>query len=125
MTRGEAFKTMGDIDKVAEIARANPGTLFWVPTRAWRSLAHRAKIERILFPIRNIRVQASLDPSNTPEEMESLTATGWSTMFFGDDTATEGRMLCPKTHKGRKGACATCRGGCFSPAQTHVHLLKH
>lgn len=125
MTRGEAFRTVSDIRKVAEICKANPGTLFWVPTRAWRSKVHREVIERELFKVRNLRLMASIDPSNTDAEIESIKASGWSTMFFGDDTATEGRMLCPKTHKHKVGACATCKGGCFSAKQTHVHLLQH
>lgn len=125
MTRGEAISTMADIDKVASIATANPDRLVWVPTRAWRNPVLREAIEARLFPLPNLRLQASLDPSNTDAERDDLTASGWSTMFFGDDTATAGRFLCPKTHDHASGHCLTCKGGCFSSKQTHVHLKQH
>lgn len=125
MTRGEAFSTEGDVFKVAKILNANKQTLFWIPTRAWRDESMRELLVLYIMPLKNARLQASLDPTNSTEEINSLVADGWSTMFFGDDSDTEGRFLCAKTHKGKKGHCAICRGGCFSNKQTHVHLKQH
>ena len=51
MSRGEAFKAAKDVRKVAELARSNPGTTFWIPTRAWRNRSRREQIEKVLFPI--------------------------------------------------------------------------
>jgi hypothetical protein len=123
-TRGEPFAVLEDLAKVLDIAKANPSRVFWCPTRAWRSPALRAALEP-LRRVRNLRILASIDPSNTPEEVAGLVADGWSTMYFGDDTATDGRIKCPKTWGHVKGACATCKNGCFSRAQVHVHLKKH
>ena len=124
-TRGETLLSSADIDRVIAIAQSLPNTLFWIPTRAWRDAEMRAEIVTRLFPIENIRLCASLDPSNTQDEETGLIAEGWSTLYYGDDTATDGRMLCPKTHGHVTGACATCANGCFSKSQTHVHLKKH
>lgn len=125
MTRGETFETYSDIEKVKDILRKNPKTLFWIPTRAWRNVIFRNAIEHEIMPFKNARVQASLDPSNSTDEVEEIIKRGWSTMFFGDDTATQDRVMCPKTWKGKKGHCAVCRGGCFSSKQNHIHLKEH
>ena len=34
-TRGEALASFEDVRRVFEVARRNPGTVFWIPTRAW------------------------------------------------------------------------------------------
>jgi len=127
MTRGEAFSTIEDIKKVKDLLKSNPSTIFWIPTRAWRNIELRKAIESDIMTIKNARVQASLDPSNTQEEISSIIADGWSTMFFGDDSeqSQQNRKLCPKTHQGKKAHCSKCIGGCFSPKQTHVHLKQH
>ena len=124
-TRGEVLSVPQDVFKVAEIAKASPAVLFWIPTRAWRNAGMRELVQSVLFPLPNIRLCASLDPTNTAEENASLKSDGWSTLFFGDNTATDGRMLCPKTWEHTKGACATCERGCFSAARTDVHLKQH
>lgn len=124
MTRGEAFETVNDISRVRSIITANPDRLVWLPTRAWRGHL-RSLIEQHIMPLPNVRLMASIDPSNTPEEIADLTTSGWSTMFFGDDNATEGRFLCPKTHDHQNGHCLTCENGCFSADQVHVHLKSH
>jgi hypothetical protein len=113
------------VSKIKRIAEAVPGTLFWIPTRAWRDDALRALVQTVLFRIPNIRLCASLDPTNTPGEIDSLKQDGWSTLYFGDNADTAGRMLCPKTWEHAKGACATCANGCFSAARVDVHLKKH
>lgn len=129
MTRGEGISTHGDINRVRRIAEGNPDTIFWLPSRAWRDDTLCARIVAELFPVPNLRVLASLDPSNSAEEIESLARDGFSTMFFGDDSelATAGRFKCPKTHSHAKGHCAVCstRKGCFSRAPVHVHLKEH
>lgn len=135
MSRGEALKDKSDIARVLDICKSNPNTLFWLPTRAWRSSELRPIIEKQLLPLPNLALNASLDPSNTDEEWKSLAASGWSTMFYGDNaritTPMNTRMfLCPKTHKKLKGHCATCKAGCFGSrtsynARTDVHLSKH
>lgn len=119
MTRGEAFSTVSDIVRVARILDANPGTVFWIPTRAWTDASMRRRIEEYIMTRRNVRVLASIDPT-MPEPPE-----GWSTMFFGDDDDTDGRHKCPKTHGHKVGACATCRSGCFAKKRADIHLCKH
>jgi hypothetical protein len=130
MTRGEAFKTPGDVAKVADILASNPGTLFWIPTRAWRNDTMRQLVQTHIRPFANARVMASTDPTTTAEDWTKLRDWGWSTMYFGDDEkrATdigEPMFPCPKTHKGKHGACRTCRNGCFSTQRVNVHLRGH
>ncbi len=133
-TRGEPFKDIGDVSKVQRLLVANPDTLFWIPTRAWRSPLLRVMIETEIMLMSNAVVLASMDPSNTSEDWQSLKIAGWSTMFYGSDnlrtTPNGDRMfLCPKTHKGIKGHCATCKAGCFAPRtlnrRVDVHLSQH
>jgi hypothetical protein len=124
-TRGEAFSDLSDVAKVAEIAEANPGRVFWVPTRGWRKAEIRNEIERRIFPLSNVRVLASIDPSNTGAEVYRLTERGWSTIFFGDDNATRGRVKCPKTWGHKDGHCTVCRKGCFNKNRVDVHLKQH
>jgi hypothetical protein len=124
-TRGEAFSTLEDVDKVAEIIRSNPTTLFWIPTRGWRNPDIRRAIEARIFTLPNARPMASLDPSNDKAEYEALVAWGWSTLYFGYDTPRKGHFLCPKTWDHEKGACASCTDGCFSTDRVDVHLKSH
>jgi hypothetical protein len=135
MTRGEGLKTLEDVQRVRSICLNNPHTLFWLPTRGWRNSAIRALAENQLMNLPNLALNASMDPSNTAAEWASLKASGWSTMFYGDDTLTTtpngDRMFpCPKTHKGMKGHCMTCKAGCFGAKtsygkRTDVHLSQH
>lgn len=130
MTRGEAFKTLDDIYKVVDVLVKNPDTLFWVPTRAWRNRIMRSLLNEQVAWRKNIRLIASMDPSNTPDEWEAVRELGWSTMFYGNDTldATptgEPFFKCPKTWDKKKAACATCVGGCFEDVQVNVHLKRH
>lgn len=129
MTRGEAFACLSDVDKVADVVASNPSTLFWIPTRAWRNREYREAIELKVMILENARVLASIDPTNDFAEVAEVMEHGWSTMFFGDDSATDGRVLCEKTHSHTKGACATCSNGCFQAkfgeAPVHVHLKQH
>ena len=131
MTRGEAIKDVSDIGRVLDICKANPERLVWVPTRAWRNPLLRALIEGALFDVPNLAILASIDPETTDHEPE-LIASGWNTMFYGDDSpqATEGRFLCPKTWRDIKGACGTCKAGCFAKpilgrTGVRVHLSQH
>ena len=133
MTRGEAIKDMSDVFRIKTLCEATPNTTWWVPTRAWRNKGLKQLIEDGLFPLKNVAINASLDPSNTKEEEQLLKDSGWATMYFGDDTKTtssigDRRYLCPKTHKKLK-ICDTCKGGCFSKVAigrtSHVHLSQH
>lgn len=124
-TRGEAFYSAQNVLKIAEIAKALPETIFWIPTRAWRNAVRRAEIMAHLFPLKNVRVMASLDPTNSPAEIDSLKADNWSTIFYGDDTAIDGRTKCIKTWNHAEGACAKCKTGCFKTGRVDVHLKEH
>lgn len=125
MSRGEAFKTEDDVNKVVDFAEKNPDTVFWIPTRAWRSARLRSLIEDGLMGRENVRILASTDPTTSEEEQEMLERRGWSTMFFGDNSATEGRVKCPKTWEGKKGYCIGCEKGCFSKGRVDVHMKQH
>jgi len=125
MTRGEALSCGADIDRVKLIATEalRRRVKVWLPTRAWRNRSLWPIVKSNLQPfIRSgaLRLLASTDPSDPIGP-----ADGTSTMFFGDDDATSGRVRCRKTHAHVKGACATCRGGCFSPTERHIHLKQH
>lgn len=123
-SRGEAFSEPSDIGKVYDILNKNPDTLIWIPTRAWRGPLREFVKE--LSMIQNARVMASIDPSNTKDEIDKLISEGWSTLFFGDDTDISNRFLCPKTWNKIKGECYRCgAGGCFSDIRVDVHLKKH
>ena len=136
MTRGEAFSTHADIARVVKLAAGTPSTVWWIPTRAWRDASLRAAIVDTFASVSNVVVLASMDPSNTRDEWQALHADGWATMYFGDDTLAEtpdGQPLfkCPKTWGHVKGACGTCKNGCFKAhtkpdsAPVNVHLSAH
>lgn len=129
-TRGENIETFADVARWLDIATKNKGTIFWLPTRAWRDDGLRGLVQSILMPLDNVRIMASMDPSNTPAEWAMLLEAGWSTMFFGDDdmrqTPTGAPMMrCPKTWGHQEGACLTCTTGCFENGQKNVHLKQH
>ena len=138
-TRGENFATYEDILKWQDICLKNPSTQFWLPTHAWWSPAFSklnpffvTHLEKILFPIPNAHVLASIDPANQAGWAE-IEKRGWSTMFFGDDSldvspAGEKLFKCPKTFKQLKGHCGICKAGCFAKnlgRQVNVHLEGH
>ena len=124
MTRGESFKNMEDVRKVRDILIKNPDTIFWIPTRAWRDNALRlALIGLKTFP--NARIMASIDPTTSAFEIVLLKEMGFSTMYYGDDNATQNRYKCPKTHNHATGHCAKCIKGCFSKERVDVHLKQH
>jgi hypothetical protein len=124
-TRGEAFSTDSDIDKIKSILEFCPDILFWIPTRAWRNKGLRARIESELFILPNARINASIDPTTSEKEFKGLRASGWSTMFFGNDEQRPDSYKCPKTWKHKKGHCAICRNGCFSTKRVDIHLKAH
>lgn len=130
-TKGEPFSELADIDRLRDIALASPDILFWVPTRAWRRPEFRDKIESELLAIPNMRLMASIDPSNSKEEVQRIKEGGWSTMFFGIDDVRSAEETfglkfakCPKTHEGKHGSCQTCNL-CFGAKQINVHLKEH
>jgi hypothetical protein len=127
MTRGEAFSTPNDIRKVEDILARNPDTVWWIPTRAWRNEFYRPLVKRLSDQYPNAKILASLDPSNTAEEVAGLVDDGWSTMFFGDNGHTDqpNPVKCRKTWNHETGVCSTCTEGCFGAGQKHVWLKKH
>lgn len=123
MARGEAFVTENDVLKVQSFLIHNPKWSFWIPTRAWRSDTMRPLVET-LFDFSNHRIMASIDPTTTLDEINILKGSGWSTMYFGDDSATEDRILCPKTWTHTRTLCTTC-DICFGTKRVDVHLKNH
>lgn len=134
-TRGEAIKDISDVYRVKAMVQSMPNTTWWMPTRAWQNPMLKELIQIELFPLDNIAVNASLDPSNTSDEWSMLEHDGWNIMFYGDDALTHspatGKRVfkCPKTHKKLTGHCADCKAGCFSQTtinrQQVVHLSIH
>jgi len=118
-TRGEAIKDASDIDRVRDIVNSCADTLFWMPTRAWRDADLADQIVTLADESDNLIPLASTDPSTTDDEWAWLKANGWSTMYYGSDMSVtpngDRTFTCPKTHKGLKGHCAICKGGCFAP----------
>ena len=134
MTRGESFSTIADVDRVESILTGNPGTDFWIPTRAWQNPILRAMIETRIRVLPNARIVASMDVTNTMEQWESLAVTNWSTMSFGCNEATvtplgDRMFKCPKTFQHINGHCSICKAGCFKADQAdrpvHVLLKQH
>ncbi len=128
--RGEALSNISDIMKVKSFMEAIPHYLFWIPTRAWRNEKMKMLIEVELKHLPNSRIMASIDPSNMQKEINILKESNWSTMYFGDNTAIEGRVKCSKTWLKKKGISnmhRTCRycDICFSSERIDVHLKKH
>ncbi len=125
MTRGEAISTTEDIPKIIDLLKTNRDRLIMIPTRAWRNATLRQLVRIIGKAFKNVRFLASIDPSNTGEEINGLIDEGWSTIFFGDDSRVYGRFQCPKTWKHKKGHCSVCRKGCFSKDRVDIHLKQH
>jgi len=130
MTRGEAFKDLADIARVEAILTATPDVAWWVPTRAWRSPIIWLAIQGLISRNANIKVLASVDPSDDADMVQAIEDSGASTMFYGDDSALKSangsrRFKCPKTHAHLNGHCAICKAGCFADKQVHVHLAQH
>jgi hypothetical protein len=152
-TRGEAFTCVDDCKRVGEWLQANPGCLFWIPTRAWQTGKRGspenwfsinspmvAAINRYVRCHDNARVMASLDV-DTICHHGILKDLEWSTMYFHrDNIAPTGYIMnahrCRKTWQkkinpatGRpvslKGVCRTCRSGCFSAERVDVWLKYH
>lgn len=133
-TRGENIRDFSDINRIIDLANSNPDTTFWLPTRAWRDPLLASMIKLQLWPLDNVVVNASLDPSNSIEEWIRLEQEGWSLMFFGDDsmevTPLGSKLFkCPKTFKKLNGHCVTCKAGCFSKVTkgkpSYVILSEH
>ena len=130
-------KDKSDVQRVRILCEEFPDIIWWLPTRAWRNAELRDLVQRYLMPLPNLALNASLDPTNTENEIRLLTADGWSTMFYGDDTreysptmrGMERMFKCPKTHKKLKNHCGICKGGCFGLTsigrRTDVHLSQH
>lgn len=138
VTRGEAFASKVDVSRVEMLANARPATVFWIPTRAWRSRVLRPMLESLRARCANLRILASIDPTNSDAELEMLATRGWSVMFYGDDDRNAIRAraeslgyrysACPKTWHHVRGACARCRSRCFTAKPSRpgfYHLKRH
>jgi hypothetical protein len=123
-TRGEPFATKVDVLRVLEWTKACPDWTWWAPTRAWRNRELREFIQEYLLRSGNVRIMASVDPSNTYFDLETLKDYNWPMLYYGYDIQMEGYFLCPKTWKKLKGHCAICKAGCFS-GRSDVHLKQH
>lgn len=133
-SRGELFGDYEDLMKFSQIIATYPFIKFWVPTRAWRDPSLLDSLTRVRDgAFSNAKIMASIDPSNSYDEMAPMLHRRFSTLFFGDnDTHPLSRLdeevgkitKCPKTWEGTKGNCATCNF-CFGDNQVHVWLKKH
>jgi hypothetical protein len=128
-TRGESISTEKDIFKLYYICKTNEQILFWIPTRSWRNDKLKRSVEKYLFPIKNIRMSASTDPSNSDDEIIELEKTGWNVSFFGDNEKfvfKNNCIKCPKTwDKNSNINCVICENGCFNLKQTHIWYKQH
>ena len=130
-SKGEPFSELSDIGRIKSIGMENPEVLFWIPTRSWRREAFRERIETELLQYPNLRIMASIDPSNSIDEVQMIDKASWSKMFFGIDNVEEAEKVfgikfakCPKTHEGLHGSCQMCNL-CFAAERNNVHLKKH
>ncbi len=153
-TRGEPFYSVDSIKRIGEWVKANPNTLFWIPTRAWQTGLRGSRsyvlnmeyidlIEKHVMCHPNARVMASID-DYTRKHWRFLADRGWSTMFFSAEKTdipglgmegsepikcrkTWDRIRNPDTGRWmhRKGVCRTCKKGCFSSNRVDVWLAFH
>jgi hypothetical protein len=80
--RGEPISEVQDLVRLRKLALLNQHTLFKIPTRSWRDPVMRSNYG-IIDRLPNIRLIASIDPSNTLKELEI--ASSYKTLFFGND----------------------------------------
>ena len=131
-SRGEILAATPDIARMEDILEHCPGTVFMIPTKAWRGGNLWHQIKKRIVPYPNARVLASIDPSvANPRVLNKLLKDGVSTMFYGDDEFHPLEELgipvvkCVKTWDHLKYACRTCKQGCFNDAPVHVWLKQH
>ena len=133
MSRGECFKNMSDVYKVKNILENNKDIVFHIPTRAWRDKDLYILITNELHnKFNNVRIFASIDPSNTIEELKIASKFCTGTMFFGNnekhplqDNCKISR--CPKTwNKTKTVTCKNCNF-CYNSKKQNLHiwLKKH
>jgi len=154
-TRGEAFSSLENIDRVAEWVAGNPNTLFWIVTRAWQTGGNGSPenwykinepfisaIDQKIRIYKNAKVMASIDDW-TSRHVKTLIERGWNTIFFSKENlehpalfvAGSNVVKCKKTwlkirNKNNrlvhpKGLCKTCKSGCFSDSRVDVWLKYH
>jgi hypothetical protein len=126
--RGEPISEVQDLVRLRKLALLNQHTLFKIPTRSWRDPVMRSNYG-IIDRLPNIRLIASIDPSNTLKELEI--ASSYKTLFFGNDEHHPFEAFdipvikCKSKWEHIKGMCNTCRNGCFDKEVTHVWLKEH
>lgn len=116
------FHTAGDIDSVRHVGiiravcESRPDIEFYLYTRSWNAgAALREAIERELFPLANLTVWASSDPTMPP------TPDGWreARIYPDEATAREDRKpVCPE-QTGKRASCTDC-GLCWNAKPTAV-----
>lgn len=124
---GEPIESIEDIIRITDWANGNPECLFWMPTRSWRNKTLRQALKTLP---ENVKVLASIDPSNTEAEVQSLVREGFSTMFYGNDSRhplgnRASVTKCKKTWEHETGRCSRCDEGCFSDKRSDVWLKFH
>ena len=151
-TRGEAFSSYDNVEKVAAWLQGNPNTKFWMVTRA-HQLGNRGNmqpnwgmmdaIEQNIMVQPNAYVMASLD-AWTVQHWDHLRDRKWSTIYYEKKNTpppwlhdvranvhkcrkTWTSVPSPKT--GRpihpKAVCKTCRNGCYGKERVDVWLKYH
>lgn len=109
------FHTSGDIDSathveiIRDVVTSRDDVSFYLYTRSWNVDGLREAIERELFPLPNLTVWASSDPT-MPEIPE-----GWreATILPDEDSARASRMpVCPE-QTGKRASCSDC-GLCWN-----------
>jgi len=139
--KGEIWNHPTDVIKVMRIGQLMPTTKFWIPTRAWRDEEMRECIERYMRWSSNVRVLASVDPSNTEAEIEMLREQSWSIVATGGVWNDRNQMMltpngvalspvsgmhrCEKTWDQNTGHCLQCEDGCFKDGRVEIHLKRH
>jgi len=131
MSRGEAFKNISDIYKVQSIIKENKDIVFHIPTRAWRNKDLYVLITNELHnKFNNVRIFASIDPSNKIDEILKASKFCNGTMFFGDNDLHPLQVQqeafkitnCPKTwNKHKKVTCKNCMH-CYNVKKQNLHI---
>lgn len=124
---GECINNIQDIRKIQNICLKNKDIIFWLPTRAWHSEELKKQIEKILLPLKNLRLYYSIDTYTTKKEYNSLKNV--SKMFYGNDTLEhmfgDKMVKCNKTwYKSTGIKCNNCNI-CWNSNKKVVYLKKH
>jgi len=111
---GGDIANVGHVSIIRDVCDSRPDVSFYLYTRSWRLDAIRVAVENDLFPITNLTVWASTDPS-LPKAPN-----GWreARVFdsFDDASARGFRVHCPE-QTGKQPDCQSC-GLCWKAKPT-------